>query len=394
MRDRRLVVVPSEPIEAYERAGYGSWLERYYNPGGFFREVHAISPLEGPRRRAHGMTIRRVPERDLSGVIEEIRPDVVRAYGAFWPSDYVAAGRVAGIPVVVSVHDSRPERIHDSIIHADAVFCVSGVVRRRVLDRGVSPDVVRILPNRVDTTRFAPRRDAPEHAAIARRFPPGRHILHVGRRSDEKNLDTVIRALARLPADYSCVFIGRDDPDPWRRLADREGVAGRCFWIESVPNDALPIWYNWCDCLCVPSRWEGFGIVFLEAAACGTPVVTSDIPPMNEYLAGGESAELVARYEDPEAIAAAIRSVCEDGTRRGRIADGAVRAARAFDVARVDAMERGFYEEILEGRLGRPPDAAALAAWRAGRAGTGWSARLRAAARRAGRILHAVGGDR
>ena len=57
----RLVVIPTKPISAYERAGY-DWLERYFNPMGFFDEVFALSPLEEEDRKAHGMTIRRVPE--------------------------------------------------------------------------------------------------------------------------------------------------------------------------------------------------------------------------------------------------------------------------------------------------------------------------------------------
>jgi len=385
MRTRRLVVVPSEPIEAYEAAGYGSWLARYYNPGGYFHEVYALSPLESGERSAHGMVVMGVAERDLAGVLERLRPDVVRAYGGYWPADYAVAGRVAGIPVVVSVHDSSAGSIHESVGLADVVLCVSRVVMDRVLALGCAPAGVRLLPNRVDTKRFAPRRPAPEAAAHGRAFPPGKHILHVGRKSHEKNIDTVVRALGHLPPDYSCIFIGRDAPDPYRLLARREGVAGRCFWIESVPNDSLPIWYNWCDCLCVPSRWEGFGIVFLEAAACGTPIVTSDIAPMNEYLEDGVSARLVSAYEDPVRVADAIRSVCEDPGLRTILTEGGVRAARPFDVAAVDACEVGIYADVIEGRLGQPPDPAAVRAWRSKRSRGRWPTWLRAAAR----LLHA-----
>ena len=76
-----------------------------------------------------------------------------------------------------------------------------------MLDLGADPRKVRILPNRVDTRKFAPADSIAPSGA-----PPieaGRRILHVGRKSEEKNLDTLIRALARMPQEYGCVFVGR-----------------------------------------------------------------------------------------------------------------------------------------------------------------------------------------
>src|SRR2546422_4783059 len=89
----RLVVVPSDPIEAYERAGY-DWLERYYNPQGMFQQVFALSPLEKGERQAYGMTIIGVKEQDFSDMLRKIRPDVVRAYGGYWPADLVCRRRL------------------------------------------------------------------------------------------------------------------------------------------------------------------------------------------------------------------------------------------------------------------------------------------------------------
>jgi glycosyltransferase involved in cell wall biosynthesis len=375
---RRLVVVPSDPLAAYEKAGYGSWLERYYNPAGFFGEVFLLSPLESGEREAHGMTVRGVPERDFREALRDVRPNLVRAYGGYWASDLAVSARIPGVPVVVSVHDRRPEMIHDSVLLADAVLCVAHVVERRVLDLGADPRKVRILPNRVDTRRFAPADSlAPSGAPPIR---AGRRILHVGRKSEEKNLDTVIRALARMPQDYGCVFVGRGDPSPYRDLARDQAVEDRCFWVESVPSDDLPAWYRWCDCMCVPSRFEGFGIVFLEAAACGAAIVTADRAPMNEYLVADVSAALVDHHEDPEAVAAAIRRCCEDADYGRRLHSGAVDAARPFDVEIVDELEADLYRDVLEGRLGAPPS------WRQQ---IGWRARRLAAAVRAeaGRLL-------
>jgi glycosyltransferase involved in cell wall biosynthesis len=131
-------------------------------------------------------------------------------------------------------------------------------------------------------------------------------------------------------------------------LADELGVASRCFWVDAIQNSELPAWYSWCDCFCVPSRSEGFGFVFIEAAACGTPIVTSDIRPMNEYLTHDESACLVRDYTNPRALADGVRKACEESDYRQRISDGARRVAQSFEKDAIDAAEAAIYREALE----------------------------------------------
>ena len=173
--------------------------------------------------------------------------------------------------------------------------------------------------------------------------------MHVGRRTREKNLDTIIRALAVLPKEYSCVFVGSGDRRPFVSLSEELGVCDRCFWFDSVKNAELPVWYSWCDCFCFPSRFpsEGFPLVSLEAASCATPMVVSDVPPMNEYLTHNQSACLVKEYENPHALANAIRKVCEDGDYRATIKNGAFNVAQKFDLPTIDNIEAAIYREAM-----------------------------------------------
>ncbi len=364
----RLVVVPSDPIAVYEKAGY-DWLERYFNPAGMFREVYAVSPLEQGERRAFGMTILGVAEGRFRRVLRDLKPDVVRAYGGYWPSDFVCRNRVAGIPVLVSVHDSNPSEVHASLRFADLVLCVSEAVKRRVLSVGTNPSRIRILPNRVDSRVFHPK-TAADFRSLQDRFPAGRHILHVGRRVPQKNLDTLIHALALLPSEYSCVFVGQGKRDKFVALAEGLGVGDRCVWLDAIQNSELPLWYSWCDCMCTPSRWEGFGIVFLEAAACGAAIVTSDIAPMNEYLVHDKSACLVRAYEDPRALADGITRACEDADYRRTIKSGAMTAARPFDLPEIDAREVAIYREAMGLASPTLPRRLGIAAWEYGTAVT------------------------
>lgn len=343
----RLVVVPNDPIGLYEQSGYDN-LGQYFNPTGMFHEVIVLSPLEQGERQAHGMLIRGVSEREFGRVLGQVRPDVVRAYSGRWPADLACRNRIEGIPVIVSVHDDRQELMHPSLRYADLVICMSSIVKQQVRKVGVEIGRIRVLPNRVDTTRFHPISDPNILAIVDKQFPPGKHILHVGRRTRQKNLDTLIRALVLLPPEYSCVFVGMGDKSPYVALAEELGVGPRCFWLDAVKNSELPSWYSWCDCFCVPSRFEGFGTVFIEAAACGAPIVTSDIPPMNDYLIPDVSASLVRDYEQPRALAGAIRRVCDDNEYRHRISGGGVRVAQQrFDQRIVDAAEAAIYREAL-----------------------------------------------
>ena len=342
----RLAVIPSDPISAYEAAGYEG-LESYYNPAGLFREVYALSPLEPEDREAHGMHIVRVTADTACTWLKKIRPDVIRAYGGYWPADFACRHRLWNVPVIVSVHDKRPEMVHASVRYADLVICVSEAVAEEVLRKGADPARIRMLPNRIDLSVFRPRAGTATMSALDRRFPQGKSILHVGRKSPEKNLDTLLKALVLLPREYYVIAVGRGDAAPYARLAAKLGVADRYFGVGSVTNSELAEWYAWCSCMCTPSLSEGFGTVFIEAAACGAAIVTSDLAPMNRYLRHGESACLVKRYDDPESIALAVRHVCEDREYRDSISAGAVKAATPFDAASLSTREADIYRESL-----------------------------------------------
>jgi glycosyltransferase involved in cell wall biosynthesis len=357
-----LGVIPNDRLDDYERGGIGSWLAGYYNPQGFFERVYCLSPLERRREERFGMQV--VPTRPgrLGGRARRLRVDVLRAYGGGWPADVVAGARGAGIPLVVSVHDSDPTTLSENIRVADLVFCTSRVVADVVRARGVLDAAIRILPNRVDRRRFCPDPTDPAAAALRLRYPWRYVILHVGRLAPQKNLDTVIAALAHLGKEYGLLSVGAGDPAPYRQRAEALGVSDRCVFQGPVPNADLPSYYRLCACMCVPSRWEGFGIVFVEAMASGAIVVTSAIAPMTEYIQDGVSGILVGAFENADAVAASIARVCEDSACRG-IGEAARDGTRPFARDTVDALEVGLYREALALGHGRPAKVTAPNWW-------------------------------
>ena len=97
------------------------------------------------------------------------------------------------------------------------------------------------MPNSVDTNLFQ-HKDC-ENAEIERieqMMKGGRFILHVGRKTEEKNADTVIQALNYLDREVKCIFIGEGDVEKYLGLAEKAGVKDRCCFLKSIQNRVLP----------------------------------------------------------------------------------------------------------------------------------------------------------
>ena len=339
---KTLAFLPTGDLSAYEDMKYND-LQDYYNPDGYFDEVVCVSPYSEKYREVQGIQIRTVTcGEEYKRTISEICPDVIRVYGPFFSADFALYNKVEDIPVIVSVHDVV--HISPSIEYADKVICMSNVVAEKVKGIGVEENRIVIMPNRVDNRLFCNKRGEEKTIQIRSSFPKGKMLISVARRCEQKNTDNIVRALKYLPDDYFCVFIGKAQTD-FSCLAKDEGVDGRCFWIDGVFKSELAYWYSAADCFCLPSRWEGFGIVFLEAAACGTPIVTSDIAPMNEYL-NNTNAILVRNYLNPIEIAEACETACTSDDVDSMTRE-ALKLRDLFSKKKVDDKEVEIYSSLI-----------------------------------------------
>jgi len=345
---KKLAVIPSDPIEAYLQAGYNrNWLEDYYNPCKFFDEVFLLSPLERDNSGLLGMKVIRTRPDKLRKKLRDLNVDIVRAYGGYWTCDMACNNKVNGVPVVVSVHDTRPELLYKSIRKADVIFCVSEGVRKLVLTKFRNSERVWILPNRVNFSVMHPY-SKDELDDLNNNYPFKYKILHVGGKSRVKNLDTLIKVLEILGDEYCLLAVGRGDEEKYVKLAEELGVRKQCYFIQSIKNEELALYYSWADCMCTPSRWEGFGIVFIEALACKAIVVTSDIVPMNEYIVNKENGLLVKDYENPQALAETIKLACTNKQVREQLKENARKSVERFEKHKIDNLELIYYKKVLE----------------------------------------------
>jgi phosphatidyl-myo-inositol dimannoside synthase len=211
---------------------------------------------------------------------------------------------------------------------------------------------ITVVPPGVDVDRFRPL-DAAERRAARARFgftDDTELIVSISRLVPRKGFDTAIRAVAALRADRPNLVLaisggGRDD-DRLRRLATELDAPVR--FLGRVANDDLPALYGCADIytmLC-RNRWggleqEGFGIVFVEAAACGVPQVAGDSGGAAEAVADGETGIVVRHPDDVDEVVAAFVSLLDDPERRAEMGRAGRRRA-----------ETEFTYDVLARRLG------------------------------------------
>jgi glycosyltransferase involved in cell wall biosynthesis len=230
--------------------------------------------------------------------------------------------------VVVTVHDLTYLRHPEMVTAASARF---RELVPRALRRGATvctptaavaaevTDAYRLPPERVAVTPLgvgpAWRAAAPADPAwLAANGLPQRYLLFVGNREPRKNLPTLLAAYRQLLADAPVaggvpplVLVG---PAGWGEALDLAGLpAGAVRTHGYLPEDQLASVVAGAAALVFPSWYEGFGLPALEALACGTPVVASDLPALREVL--GDQAELVPPG-DAAAMAGAIAKVLDD----------------------------------------------------------------------------------
>lgn len=283
----------------------------------------------------------------LVDALAESGVDVIHAhshrYGHVLESAAVADR--LGVPLVVSTHyhpadRSEPPykaallRLQDfgfgmTAYRTARALVVETELEARLVREFAPADRIRIVPPGLDLQEWSdPAGDRPPAAPL-----PPRYLLFAGRVASNKGVPLLLDALARIPPAerLPLVLMGKD----WGQRAQLEtqarrlGIAESLTWLGHVPDRATyRAVVRRAVALVLPSEWEAFGIVLLEAMAAGTPVVATAVGGVPEVLEGGRAGRLVP-YDEPEALAAAIVGVVRDpGTTRALAARGSEVAAR------------------------------------------------------------------
>jgi glycosyltransferase involved in cell wall biosynthesis len=209
--------------------------------------------------------------------------------------------RYAVVAHGVDVWDLRSRQLVRALRRADRLLAVSNFTRQRMLrDLGVSPDRIGLVPNTFDADEFRPE---PKPHYLLKRFRLEAEqpvILTVARLASAdryKGYDQILRVLPAIKKVHPNIryVIAGSGPDRKRieGLIKELGLEENVTLAGYVPNHELCAFYNLCDVFAMPSKGEGFGIVFLEALGCGKPVVAGNKDGSVDAVANGKLGVLV-----------------------------------------------------------------------------------------------------
>ncbi len=275
-------------------------------------------------------------------------------------------------PAIVTVHDIIPYIVRSDpvlntfrhpldawfyrlsiagIRRADAVIAISDYTRQTLVEHlGYPAERIRVVPRAVELDRFFPVAVGDDFRAKYDLPAAQQYVLYVGSEDPRKNLPTLLHAFARLCRDVQQVTLLKvgaphfaSERAKLQALIDELGITGRVRFLDHVPDEDLPLFYNAADVTVMPSLYEGFGLPALESMACGTPVIAANAASLPEVV--GEAGYLVDPT-DSDAFAEALRRVLCDRDLRDDLSRLSLRRAQQLDVTQQAKQTLAAYKEL------------------------------------------------
>lgn len=338
--------------------------------GAFGHGDNALSQAADPAMQVLGINL------DMASALAA-QTDIVHSHT--WYSNL--AGQVGGLrvnaPHVITAHSLEPRRpwkaeqlgagyavscwVEQTCYEAaDAIIAVSAHMRSDLLDcyPRIDPARVHVIRNGIDTSKFAPDSNTDLISGLGINLS-GPYVLAVGRVTQQKGFDHFIRAASQLPEDIGVVMCA-SSPDTEqvrhrteRAWADLVATRANALWMsDHIDVHTLRQLLSHASAFVCPSIYEPLGIVNLEAMACGTAVVASNVGGIPEVVADGETGLLV-HYDanDPEfferELAAAMSRVAGDADLAARLgAAGRARATSDFSWDNIARATLELYEAV------------------------------------------------
>ncbi len=310
---------------------------------------------------------------------KNIRYDLIHSH--YWMSGAAAeqlSAEWGGVPIVHMFHTlgemknrvarsldevASPERLEGErriLRRAERVIAatLAELTQLRLLYQADARKIV-VVPPGVDTSHFypIPSDEAKQYVGLK---PEDRMILFVGRIEPLKGLDTLIRAMScldmqDLPLPVHLAIIGGE---PNARLEEMSAEMARiqalcdelCMgnmvaFLGKRGQDALPYYYSAAEVVAMPSLYESFGMVALEAMACGAPVIASEVGGLG-YLVQNEITGYAIPDSDPEALCDRLSRLLRDPVLRAQMSAAAAEYARTYDWKRIAAQIADVYRQL------------------------------------------------
>lgn len=306
----------------------------------------------------HNEWRRRTAELIRESFISELRPDIVHVSSLFEGANLCnALGSIgtfeAHVPTAVTLYDLIPlldpenylgsgwsrqwymDKV-ENLKRADLLFAISDYTRLEAIEHlGISGEhVVNISSAHTDIFRPRLQDETGKQALFSRYGITLPYLMYNGAIESRKNLDRLLRAFSLIPPElracYQLVFVGKGSDFDRLRLEDlarQLGINEQFVLTGHVPDEDLVALFSHCALFVFPSLHEGFGLPALEAMACGTPTIGSNVTSIPEVI--GRTDALFDPF-NPEDIAAKITRALSDEDFRRSLCDHAIFQASKF----------------------------------------------------------------
>lgn len=312
-----------------------AWLgaERSFYEDGTATMPLAVRPREDEPRAIFAVRVARDLAR-LTRTLAKLRPEIVNVHFPRGEALYfILLKPILGYKLVLSFHgadlppDNRALRMALPFYMraADAVTTVSDDLREEALQFG--PDSsVEVIPNGVDLEYWRPDTDQSTETSREAGL-----IVAAGRLSEVKGFDLLIDAFANADIPDTRLVIAGDGPEHERlaALAESLGIGDRVEFKGSIDRRSLRSLLRNASLYVLPSRSEGLPLALLEAMACGTPVVATDVGAVSDVVR--PECGRVVEPDNADAIAASLRAMLSDPDRREAAGAACRDRARGFD---------------------------------------------------------------
>lgn len=281
---------------------------------------------------------------DISGwisvckIIRQIQPKTVITH--LWFSNVV--GRISavllGVPKIVSFEHNMYDTVKnwkmflvDMVLQycSHTIIAVSDAVKESLVRHGICRHKIHVLVNGIDLHKF--QSISPVQKKDFGLQDTDFVFVSVARLIHQKGIDVVIEALTRVPHTFLLLVGDGDKKDMLVQQARERGLESRVIFA-GVRND-IPSILSMADCFVLASRYEGLGIVVLEAMATGLPIIVSDFKASSSMITDGVDGMIVKR-DDVAGLSEAMRQVMCDGQLRNRLGQSALEKVQQFSIER------------------------------------------------------------
>lgn len=338
-----------------------------------FRVVHVpAGPLDLTKEELPGIV-----DQYADWVAEHVAGigDVNSLHANYWLSG-VAGHRIKhalDLPLVSTFHtlarvkaetgDPEPDRrvqAESEVIACSDAILASCTAEASQLTQlyGADPGRIEIVPPGVDHAFFSPGDRRGARTALGLGDHPV--VLFVGRIQPLKGVDVAVRTLAALAHPDAVLVVvggasgavGDHEVERVQKLAADLGVADRIHWVDPQPHHLLSTYYRAADVCLVPSRSESFGLVALEAAACGTPVVAAAVGGLRTIVAHGGTGFLVDG-RDPAAYAGYVEQILDSPVLAAELSAAAAHRATGYTWSTTAGRLRRLHSDLMARSLVR-----------------------------------------